>query len=144
MSRIASERQNLAFGERLAKIRLGRGLNQSDFAESLGLSMRAYANYERGDREAPLAVIRALNEVYGIDPLWMIGGYEEQPVTAKLPVDVGLLVEIAYELDRRLASTGRRLKPGIRKRLIEVAYMACQRDGAVEPARLDELIAVAR
>ena len=83
-------------------------------------------------------------EVYGIDPLWMIGGYEEQPVTAKLPVDVGLLVEIAYELDRRLASTGRRLKPGIRKRLIEVAYMACQRDGAVEPARLDELIAVAR
>lgn len=144
MSRIASERQNLAFGERLARVRAGQGLNQTDFAESLGLSMRAYANYERGEREAPLAVLRALYDVYGIDPVWMIGGYEQHPVTAKLPVDVGLLVEIAYELDRRLGAARRRLKPSVRKRLIEVAYSVCQQDGAVQSARLDELIAVVR
>ena len=73
MSRLATERQNLAFGERLATVRAGQGLNQTDFAESLGLSPRAYANYERGEREAPLAVLRTLYDVYGIDPAWMIG-----------------------------------------------------------------------
>ena len=144
MSKIATERQNLAFGERLATVREGQALNQADFADSLGLSLRAYANYERGEREAPLAVIRALYDVYGIDPTWMIGGYEARPVTGKLPVEVGLLVEVAYELDRRVAAARRRLKPAVRKRLIEVAYTVCQREGGVDSQRLDELIAVAR
>lgn len=144
MSSIASARQNLAFGERLARVRLAQGLNQADFAESLGLSMRAYCNYERGEREAPLAVLRAMHAVYDVDPLWLIGGYEELPVTGKPPMDVGLLAEIAYEVDRRLAESRRRLKPAVRKRVIEVAYTRCKKGVGVDVAVIDDLLSVAR
>lgn len=145
MSSIASARQNLAFGERLARVRLAQGLNQSDFAESLGLSMRAYCNYERGEREAPLAVLRAMYEVYEVDPMWLIGGYEDLPVTGKARVDdVGLLVEIAYEVDRSLKESRRRLKPSVRKRVIEVAYARCRQGATVDATVVDDLIAIAR
>lgn len=144
MSKIATTRQNLAFGERLARVRLQEDLSQGEFAKSLDLSLRAYANYERGEREAPLALLWALFEVYGVDPMWMIGGYEDLPVKGKAPMDVGLLVDIAYEIDRRLAGLHRRLKPAARKRLIEVAYAACKGDNQVDGSVLDNLIAIAR
>ena len=142
MSRIATVRQNLAFGERLAQIRLRIDLSQAEFADSLGLSLRAYANYERGEREAPLAVVRALYDVYNIDPVWLMGGYGKEPFTTALKVDVSLIAEIAYEIDRRLNQACKRLKPTNRRRLIEVAYARCLTQGAVDATYLDGLLAV--
>ena len=142
MSRIATTRQNLAFGERLARVRDLAGLNQTQFAESLGLSMRAYANYERGEREAPLAVLRAVYEVYQVDPVWLIGGYEEQPVVGEFTFDVALVAEIAAEIDRRAAKAKRRLKPAARKRAIQVAYTRCQATGKLDPRVLEDLVSV--
>lgn len=82
MSQIATLDQNLAMGKRLAAVRAEAGLSQNAFAESLGLSPRAYANYERGEREAPTAVLRTIVEVYGVSPLWMLVGPGLVPVRA--------------------------------------------------------------
>ena len=143
MSQIASIRQKLVFGERLARIRLRSNLSQASFAESLGLSLRAYINYERGDREAPMAVAQALYDVYSIDPIWLMGGFEEEPSTARLNVDVCLIAEIAYDIDRRLDQVRKRLKPDMRRRMIEAAYAKCLPQGALDATYLEGLVAMA-
>ena len=78
MSKLATGEQLADFGVRLAEVRARTRLNQATFAHTLGVSSRAYINWERGEREAPVAVLRALYEVYGINPLWMLGRTEQR------------------------------------------------------------------
>lgn len=49
-------------------------VSQIEFAEKLGLAPRAYANYERGEREMPAAVLLRLYELFSIDPVWLLTG----------------------------------------------------------------------
>ena len=57
MSRLANPEENVSIGRRLAGVREHRHLTQTEFAERLALSPRAYQNYERGEREIPAAVL---------------------------------------------------------------------------------------
>jgi transcriptional regulator with XRE-family HTH domain len=82
MSKVSSSDDNAAFGRRLTAVRATTGLSQSAFADALGLSLRAYANYERGEREAPVALFRALFERFGIDPIWLLSGADDTPQKA--------------------------------------------------------------
>jgi len=82
MSSISSPESNKDLGRRLQAVRATTGLSQGEFAASLGLSLRAYANYERGEREMAVAVFRALFEVHGIDPAWLLVGPGDRPVMA--------------------------------------------------------------
>lgn len=74
MSKLSTEEINLQIGRRLAAVRDRARLVQTEFAERMGLSPRAYQNYERGEREVPAVVLKALYEVYGADPLWVLTG----------------------------------------------------------------------
>lgn len=80
MTSISTAHDNAALGRRLAAVRAETGLSQTAFAKALGLSLRAYANYERGEREMPVALFRALYKTYGIDPGWLLNGPADQPV----------------------------------------------------------------
>jgi transcriptional regulator with XRE-family HTH domain len=40
----------------------------------LGLSLRAYANYERGERAIPVELLRGLYEQFAVDPVWLLTG----------------------------------------------------------------------
>jgi transcriptional regulator with XRE-family HTH domain len=71
---MSSTNENVFIGERLLAVRKANDLSQKDFADSLGLSARAYQNYERGEREISKELIRAIFEVYRIDPVWLILG----------------------------------------------------------------------
>lgn len=82
MSRLSTAADNTGMGKRLQAIRAMTGLSQGVFARKLGLSLRAYANYERGEREIPVAMFRALHKTYGIDPIWLLDGPGDQPVKA--------------------------------------------------------------
>lgn len=53
----------------LKAIRESSGMNQLDFAKSLGLSERAYRNYERGSRSLPQGIRCSVLEHYGDDPV---------------------------------------------------------------------------
>ena len=60
--------------ENLAKIRKSTLLAQNDFALKLGISPRAYVNYERGERKPPYEVLVKLYEIFDVNLNWLIIG----------------------------------------------------------------------
>lgn len=144
MSSISSPPQNEALGLRLAAVRSTTGLSQGDFADTLGISPRAYANYERGEREMPVALFRALYEVHGIDPLWLLVGPGDRPLTAAArTIDVELLDRIIQRVDRHLLAARKKIKPDLRMRLLKAAYALSAERGTMDTSALDQLLAVA-
>jgi len=144
MSSIASADQNGALGQRLVTVRATTGLSQSAFADSLGLSLRAYANYERGEREMPVALFRALYETYGIDPVWLLAGPGEQPVKAATrTMDFALVDTITQCVDAELAMMGKKLKPAMRLRILKAVYALSAEKGRLEVGSVKELLSIA-
>ena len=119
MSKLSSEDDNLVMGRRLMAVRVASGLTQADFADKLGLSLRAYANYERGEREMPTALFRSLCETFRIDPLWQLTGPGEDP---------GLV--------------GRRVLD-MKARVIRLGYEHCITKGEIDATHLREMLSVA-
>lgn len=74
MTKLATPTFKATVGHRLWAIRISLELSQAAFAASLGSSARAYANWERGEREPPAAFVRALYATHSIDPLWVLCG----------------------------------------------------------------------
>lgn len=61
-------------------------LSQSEFAEKLGVSYRAYTSYERGDRGMPIEFLSSLVNLYSVNLNWLIANngemfINEQPKT---------------------------------------------------------------
>lgn len=56
----------MTFSEHLLQLRKSRGLKQTELAERIGISWRAYQTYERGQREPTLSTLVALADFYGI------------------------------------------------------------------------------
>ena len=56
----------MTFSEHLLQLRKSRGLKQTELAEQIGISWRAYQTYERGQREPTLSTLTALADFYGI------------------------------------------------------------------------------
>ncbi len=144
MSSIATTDQNTAMGARLASVRAGTGLCQNAFAAGLGLSPRAYANYERGEREAPVAVLRALFELHDTDPVWLLVGPEADPVhTVERRLNVALLEAVVRMVEDGLHRAGKRLKPDKKARLIRLAYERSMRAGQPDTRAIRDLLSLA-
>jgi transcriptional regulator with XRE-family HTH domain len=144
MSKLSNTKQNVAAGQRLMAIREGSGLTQEDFAKQLGLSLRAYANYERGEREIPTALFRALSEIYRIDPLWQLVGPGEQPVhIGERVIDLELLEGVIQLVEEYEARNRRTLKPARKARIIRLGYEHCIAKGQVDGAHLLEMLSLA-
>ena len=60
--------------DRLAEVRKDTDLTQTEFAEKMGISRRAYVNYERGEREIPSSMLLLLHDKLSISPTWMLTG----------------------------------------------------------------------
>lgn len=63
-----------AIGERLLSIRTEKGLSQQAIADALGVSLRTYQNYERGDRPVSKELLCSLVEKYRVDIAWVLTG----------------------------------------------------------------------
>ena len=59
---------------RLQQVRDTLRMNQKEFAEQLGISLRAYQNYERAENIISVECIYALHHVFDINPTWLITG----------------------------------------------------------------------
>lgn len=131
-------------GARLASVRATTGLSQNAFAVGLGLSPRAYANYERGEREAPVAVLRALFERHGTDPVWLLVGPEADPVhTTERRLNVALLEAVVRVIEDGLHRANKRLKPDKKARLIRLAYERSMRAGQPDTRAIRDLLLLA-
>lgn len=144
MSRLSSDESNIAVGQRLMAIRSAASLTQNDFATSLGLSPRAYANYERGEREMPVALFRQLYTIYRVDPLWVLFGPGNEPMFADLRrIDAELLMQVIELIEESLHKAGKRLRPEKKARVIQLAYEHCAEKGAVDLTRVREMVRLA-
>lgn len=69
---MATDKKSIS--QRFLSIRESKQISQRLFAESLGISLGAEQNYERGVRSIPSEVLNSLYLVYDIDPVWVLNG----------------------------------------------------------------------
>jgi transcriptional regulator with XRE-family HTH domain len=135
---------NETVGRRLAVVRMTSGLRQAEFAESLGLSPRAFGNYERGEREMPVALYRALLEKFDIDPLWLLEGPGDIPIrSGERRINGELLEVIVNMIEEWLSKYRRTLKPDKKARVIRLAYEHCSEEGQIDSAHLKDMLSLA-
>ncbi|MBS0174283.1 MAG: helix-turn-helix transcriptional regulator [Nitrospira sp.] len=143
MSSIASPEDNIAFGRRLATVRAVTGLSQLRFAQTLGLSLRAYANYERGEREAPVALLRALLVQHGIDPVWMFSGVGGNPhKAAERVLDFGLIEHIDRLIDSSLARSCTKMDLTQRAQVRRALYMLSLEGAGLNSTQVEIILSV--
>jgi transcriptional regulator with XRE-family HTH domain len=139
---MSSERFNVEVGERLKGVREKARLLQPEFAERLGISPRAYANYERGERTVTAETIKALYEMFSVDPVWLLSGPGADPRQLKTPTRADLLVEIIVKVEQHLAKRRARLPPEKKARLIALLNQYVQTKGEVEDDHIEHVLAV--
>ena len=61
------------FGNQLKGLRNQKGLKQSDMATLLGITVRAYQNYELEAREPSLSVLIALADFFDVSLDYLVG-----------------------------------------------------------------------
>lgn len=64
-------------GKRLAKLRRGKGLNQEELAEKLGVSRQAVSKWERGESTPDIANLVSLSELYQVSIDYLAKGEGE-------------------------------------------------------------------
>lgn len=94
MSSTSDDKQ---IGERLYRKRNELGLSQQALANSLGISLRTYQNYERGDRPVSKEFLFAIMERHGVDPTWLLTGHKGEVVSSG-EIDTHLMEEIIEAL----------------------------------------------
>ena len=65
----------------LKELRNRRELSQTEVAKALGISLRAYQNYEYGQREPNIEMINKLADFYGVTTDYLLGRDTGEPDT---------------------------------------------------------------
>ena len=117
-----------AYHQRVAQVREHLELSQDKMARQLGLSLRAYANYERGERTIPVELLRALYERFSVDPVWLLTGdghmILDRDVRYRLDQKtLDSVIEAVERVEQRLPV---RLDARKKARLIGLLYEQCQ------------------
>ncbi len=63
----------MSFAETLKEKRLAKGMSQQKLADTAGVSLRSICNYESGEREPGIAVLRRLADSLGTTSEILIG-----------------------------------------------------------------------
>lgn len=135
---LSSDPFDVAVGERLRAVREKHRLLQPDFALKLGLSPRAYANYERGERTLPLQALKALYDLFGVDPIWVMSGIDAR----KQPARYDVLIQIIIKVEEHLAQRRLRLAVDKKAKLIALLYQYLGQKGSVENDDIEHSLAV--
>ena len=63
----------MSFSERIIQLKNERKLLQKDIASSVGLSLRAYQYYEKGQKEPTLSVLLRLADYFDVSLDYLVG-----------------------------------------------------------------------
>lgn len=63
----------MTFPERIIQLKSERRLLQKDIASSIGLSLRAYQYYEKGQKEPTLSVLVRLADYFNVSLDYLVG-----------------------------------------------------------------------
>ena len=125
---LSSMTESFPYRERLGLVRAHFALSQTVMAQRVGLSLRAYQNYERGEREIPVALVHALYEKFRVDPVWLLTGEgsmmlaEEQ----RKRLDQALLDRVVEAVEQFEAGLKKPLSIEHKSRLIGLLYEKSQ------------------
>lgn len=116
--------QEPGYCHRIKSVRKHHRLSQTEMAESLGCPLRSYQNYERGERHAPLDLLRALYEEFNVCPIWFLTGKGGMFRVNESPpaIDPNLLTAALLEVTRLETGFKRPLAPSDRARLVVGVY----------------------
>lgn len=110
--------------ERLVAIRSHFDLSQTEMSEKAGVSLRAYRNYEYGEREATIPLVQSLYETLDISPIWLMTGQgsmlEEAGKGRKL--DNHLLQQVIEAVENFASDLPNSLSVDHKSRLIVLLY----------------------
>ena len=141
MSKLASINVKFSMGARLLALRKQLRLTQVEFAERLGLAPRAYANYERGERELPTDGIRRLYQEFNVDPLWVLEGDPKKITFAsERLLDLKLLNDIGAVFSRELEDANATMAPSALINAVGIAYTVCVNDGQLDTEKAASII----
>lgn len=74
------EKDRQAFGERLRKVRVSRGLSQIDLAEAAEVTRAGVSQWERGESGIEQSRVRALAKRLKVDVAWLQWGKGKAPI----------------------------------------------------------------
>lgn len=94
--------------DRIKAFRKELKLNQTEFAQKLGILQRTYSNYENGNSPIPYHLLVSISAIYGVSETWLASG--EGPMRNDVTTDD----EISYFLGEVMGSDD----SDIRKRLV--------------------------
>lgn len=63
----------MSFSERIIQLKNERRLLQKDIAASIGVSLRAYQYYEKGQKEPTLSVLTRLADYFNVSLDYLVG-----------------------------------------------------------------------
>ena len=63
----------MSFSDRIVQLKKERKLLQKDIASSVGLSLRAYQYYEKGQKEPTLSVLLRLADYFDVSLDYLVG-----------------------------------------------------------------------
>ena len=129
-------------GERLKVVREKARLLQPEFAQRLGLAPRTYQNYEIGERTISAEAIKALYEMFGVDPVWLLSGPGNDPRSIKTPTRPELLAEIIVKVEQHLAKNRLKLPLEKKARLIVLLNQYIQIKGKVDDDHIEHVLSV--
>jgi transcriptional regulator with XRE-family HTH domain len=89
--------------ENLQKLRKNLSLKQDEFALKLGISPRAYVNYERGERKPPYEMLIKLSDDFNVNLNWLINDKGDMYNAPKFEQAQG---ELALEIRKVLREEG--------------------------------------
>ncbi len=125
---LSSMTESFPYHERVGLVRAHFSLSQTAIAERLGLSLRAYQNYERGEREIPVALVHALYAEFKIDPVWLLTG--KGPMILEVEhaphLDQALLDQVVEAVERFETGLKKALSVEHKSRLIGLLYEKSQ------------------
>jgi len=139
---MSSDLINLEIGQRLKAARENTGLLQPDFAVRLGISPRAYGSYERGERSLTIEALKALYDIFHVDPIWILSGPGADPRALKTPTRADILIEIIVKVEEHLAKRRLRLPLDKKARLIALLNQYFQGKGKVEDDHIEHVLSV--
>lgn len=119
-------------------------MSQAEFVKELGISLGAYKNYERGERDLPTPVLWRLYEVYGVDPLWLLSpdGGDAAPPRLRPTHDDALLEAVGLAVESAIEQRGSKITRKKKWEIIKGVYGASLREGRLKSDYVDLLIAV--
>lgn len=92
----------------------------------------------------PVTLFRALFELNGIDPVWLLVGPEADPVRAvERRLNLALLEAVVRVVEGGLRRAGKRLKPDKKARLIRLAYERSMHAGRADTRAIHDLLSLA-